>query len=475
MDESWSYGVPWGGWLRRCALALAALGVSGVAAGLADGQSAVDGAISGQVLDPYGMAISGAQVELENKATGESRIVSSGADGGFLAVRVTPGEYQVKISATGFDSLIEPARVDLGSVAAVGAQLQVGWVNETVAVEAASDVSGLDRVYSAETLEQLPEDGRRWLGLALLAPGVNEGSANDAAGALSMRGLATTENSSQMDGVSNDQSFGSVPVGTGAGAGREGEEEADSGSEAGVGGDGARAMYGRHAGAAYTFSQAAVQEFAVHAGNYSVLDGRAAGGVVTTVSKSGTNDLRGSVFFHLRNSAWAATNPFSIATTYQDGAVVSGLVKPRDLREQFGGTLGGPLLRQRLFYFAASDQQRRSFPAVSSPEYAGFYSLTATQEALLGTRGVSTEKTKAALNYLDSLSGTVARRADQGINFGKLDWQATKKNHVSVEANRVRWDSPAGATGATVVSRGTASLGNAFGKVDAGGGDGCSF
>jgi hypothetical protein len=443
------------------------VGLALVWGGLAAGQSGVDGAVSGRVLDPFGMAIAGARVTLENRDTGESRIVSSGADGGFLAVRVAPGEYQVTIAASGFDSIVEPARVELGSTAAVGAQLQVGWVEESVTVEAKSDVSGLDRVYGERQLEELPEDGRRWLGLALLGPGVNVGSASDG-DALSFRGLATTQNSSQIDGVSNDQSFGAVPVGTGAAAGREAEEEPDAGSESGVGGDGTRGMYGRHAGAAYTFSQAAVQEFAVHAGNYSALDGRAAGGVVTTVTKSGTNEMRGSVFFNLRNSAWAATNPFSVATTYQDGLVASGLVKPRDSREQFGGTLGGPLRREKLFYFVTSDQQRRSFPAVSSPEYAGFYSLTATQVALLGTRGVSREKTNAALDYLDSLTGMVARRADQGINFGKIDWQATKKNHVSAEENRVRWDSPAGATGATVVNRGVASLGNSFGKVDAG-------
>ena len=458
--------------------------VWGLAAGYGFGQSAVDGAIAGRVVDARGMAVAGAKVAAVNTATGLATVVASGQDGRYLAVRMVPGEYAVTITAAGFGALVEAATVGLEEVSTVDARLVPGGASTTVEVEAASSLRGagaanagpvsLGRAVPDDELDGLPNDGSRWLGDALTTPGVGAGALSGGAGALSFRGLATTQNSSTIDGVSNDQAFSGAPVGTGADSGREAEEEADSGGESGVGGDGARAMSGRHAGAAYTFSQAAVREFQVRAQGYSALDGHAAGGVVTTVSRGGTSAVRGTVFYRVRDSAWAATNPFSIATTYQDGAMTSGLVKPEDLRQQFGGTLGGPvrvgrLLRQRkLFYFFTTDEQRRTFPAVSSPEYAQFYQLTATQEALLGTRGVSMAQTNAALNYLDSLTGTVARQADQGINFGKLDWQATARNHLSFEDNRVRWDSPAGGQGGAVVNRGLASLGNGFGKVDAG-------
>jgi hypothetical protein len=455
--------------LRACGLLGVALG------GAAWGQSAVDGAIGGHVMDAHGGAVPGAKVAVSNAATGVANVLSSGADGEFLAVRVAPGVYTVTITAPGFESLVEAATVELGATASVDARLRVGHVESAVTVSAqdAEEVgSGLDRVYGGSELETLPLDGRRWQSFALLQPGVREGGQTDGEGAVSFRGIATTENSSQIDGVSNDQSFGGVPVGTGAGAGPEAEEEADSGSESGLAGDGARQMNGRHAGAAYTFSQAAVQEFQVHAANYSALDGHAAGGVVTTVSKSGTNELHGTGFYTVRDSGWAAANPFSIASSYQNGVVSSGLVKPQDLRQQFGGTVGGPVLpprfKRKLFYFFTTDQQRRDFPALSSPQYPEFYQLTATQRALLGTRGVSAAKTEAALNYLSSLSGTVARRADQNINFGKLDWQPTSRRHLSLQENRVRWSAPAGARGGAVVDRGVASLGNAYGKVDAG-------
>jgi hypothetical protein len=281
---------------------------------------------------------------------------------------------------------------------------------------------------------------------------------------LTVRGLASTQNSSQIDGVSHDQSFGAVPVGTGASAGR--DEEDDQGAALPAGGASGSGGRGRRAGAAYTFSQGAVREFRLSENSYSALYGRAAGGVMTVVSRSGTNVLHGAAFLTVRESAWAAANPFSIATSYANGVITSGVVKPQDRQEQFGGSVGGPLQRGRLFYFAAYDEQRRGFPAVSSPADAAFYALTATQMGLLGTRGVPRAKTVAALNYLSSLTGPVPRRHDQTVMFGKVDWRVGEGSRVSVQYNRARWNSPAGATTAPVVARGRSSLGNNEGQVD---------
>ena len=156
------------------------------------------------------------------------------------------------------------------------------------------------------------------------------------------------------------------------------------------------------------------------------------------------------------------------------------VVKPHDLRQQFGASVGGPIVwgrrgardgaaaQARVFYFAAVDVQRRANDAVSSPGYGSFFALTATQRALLGNRGVSTKATDAALTYLDSLTGTVPRREDQQIGFGKVDWQISAKNKLSMQGNYVRWNSPGGVRSEPVLDRGAASLGNAFGKVDSG-------
>jgi hypothetical protein len=470
------------------------------------GQTAVDGAIAGRVVDQRGDAVAGAKVVVRSAATGAVQATATSADGRFFVARAVPGTYRVTIAAAGLAVLTESVTVGLGSVATADAHLLPEPSPEKpipmLGVEAApvnipgaavSSVAPLVAAASGQVddaattygeTELLPVDGRRWESLALLEPEAAAGSETDSQAAVSFRGLATTQNGSQIDGVSDEQHFGGVTPGTGAGDARASEEPGDSGGETGAGGDGARAMYGRHAGAAYTFAQGAVQEFRVRGQAYSALDGHGAGGVVTTVSKSGTDRARGSAFYLARDAAWGAANPFSLVTHYADGVVTTAMVKPRDLRQQFGASVGGPVrlpyrmpgagaIRGRqLFYFAAVDAQRRRNPAVSSPGYAQFYELTATQQALLANRGVSTAATNAALDYLDSLTGsgkaTAMRREDQQIAFGKLDWQASVKNRLSMQENHVRWDSPGGVRSEPVVQRGLASLGNAYGKVDAG-------
>lgn len=477
-------------WCRARTIFLVLLAVN---AGLAAAQSSVDGAIGGRVVDPRGDSVAGARVAIKSAATGVEQVATCGPDGSFVVARLVPGVYDLAVSAPGFRVAVQQVTVELGAVVNADVRLGLEEVVTQLSVDAApvniaggapvpeatlpsaAELSG-SVATTAEQAELLPLDGRRWQSIALLLPEANAGSATDGESAVSFRGLAVTQNASVIDGASDEQSFGSVARGTGGEAGREGEERGDSGGEVGAGGDGARAQYGRHAGAAYTFAQGAVQEFRIRTGDYTALDGHSAGGVVTTVSKSGTTAMHGSGFYLARDSAWAARNPFSLATRYADGMVTNALVKPQDVRQQFGASVGGPvrvpfrssLKPAKLFYFSTVDVQRRRNMAVSSPGYAEFYALTATQKALLGNRGVSQSATNKALDYLDSLTGTVARREDQDIAFGKLDWEATTKNRVSAQWNRVRWDSPGGVRSEPVVERGLASLGNSFGKVDAG-------
>ena len=335
-----------------------------------------------------------------------------------------------------------PVEVGRGEVTEVEARMRAG-------VAGGSSVAGSSGSKLSESeLATLPVDGGQWRSLALVNSYTNGAAgADDAAEDVSFRGVAVTENSSRTDGASGDESFG----GTRGGAGI--DEPVDVGADtvldraSGIGvGGGSVADGGRRAGSAYTFAQGAVREFRVDgqgdaAAYGSALYGHGVGGVVSTVSRSGGTTLHGMAFYTVRDSAWAAANPFSVASSYANGVVTSGVVKPEDRRHQFGGRVGGPLLlwngsdrglaqnadrTQRVFYFYAFDQQQRSFPAVSSPGYAGFYALTATQVALLGNRGVSAAKTAAALNYLDSLTGTVARQAGSDGElraFGLAAWR----------------------------------------------------
>ncbi|MDW5265567.1 MULTISPECIES: TonB-dependent receptor [Acidobacteriaceae] len=428
--------------MRAIVLSLMLLGALTAALG----QTAVDGVVHGVVVDAGGAAVRGASVQVEDAASGFVARAGSDKGGEFLVARVPVGTYRVVVEAAGFERLVlADVVVEVGAVTGVDARLRVAGVSTTVTVTASGsstvESTAVASTVTAGEIQRLPVRGRRWQSFALLTPAANA----DVAGLLSFRGLAVTQNSTAVDGVSDDQSFGSVPRGTGA----EGER--------GV---------ARRGGAAYTFSQEAVREFRVSGQNYSAVYGGAAGGVVTTVSKSGTDTLHGSAFYLARDSAWAAANPFSIATHYADGVVTSGVVKPHDLRQQFGGSVGGAAVRNRLFYFYAFDQQRRDFPAVSSPQNADFYALTLGQMDLLGGRGVSASKVNTALDYLDSLTGMVPRRQNQTVNFGKLDWQATAKNRLSVQYDRARSSAPGGVRSSAVVDRGRASLGSSYVKVD---------
>jgi Carboxypeptidase regulatory-like domain len=473
------------GWFRAKHLrALWALWIGwGLSAGLglvapAWAQSATDGAISGEVLGLAGRPVSGALVVVTELETGLSLRSRSGAHGEFLVARLPVGMYEVTVMSAGDRvTLPDTVEVGLGEVTAVEARMGQAALGAAIAAAGSGSLS-----LTLAKIAELPVSGGDWRSLALTTASANGAAAdtNDSSGGLSFRGLDEVQNSSRNDGASGDQSFGGLPAGAGSAEDAEAGSDEVSDRASGVG-SGANSVVdgGRRAGSSYTFSQAAVREFRVQgqsdaAAYGSALYGHGVGGVVTTVSRAGGKRLHGMGFYTERDSAWAAANPFSIVSSYMNGAVGSGVVKPEDVRRQFGGSIGGPVVGRRAappgkwFYFYAFDQQIRDFPAISSPGYAGFYSLTAVQTALLANRGVSAAKTEAALNYLDSLTGTVARRSNQTVNFARLDWQRAGGSRLALEFNRARWSSPAGALWGAVVDRGVASIGSSYGDVDAG-------
>ena len=493
-------------------------------------QSGADGAIGGRVLSASGASVAGAVIAVREADSGLEQSARSGSHGEFLVVRLSVGEYFVTVESAGAEfALPDTVRVGLGEVTEI--EVRMGAASSSTAGAGAgtgaapNPVSGLavrpgasggGRDVPGSELAVLPIDGGAWRSAALTMAGANGAAEkDDDAGAASFRGIDLAQNSTRLDGASGDESFSGGPAGAGV------AEDTDTGSDevhdaaAGVG-SGWRSVAdgGQRAGSAYAFAAGAVREFRVDgqgsAAQYgSALYGHGVGGVVTTVSRSGGETLHGMVFYTVRNSAWAAADPFALAQTYNNGAMTSALVRPEDLRQQFGGRAGGPLWEgdanqsnhgstrinmdqnqgieavsqraragrdaalgagagARLFYFYAFDAERRNFPAISSPGYAGFYALTPTQTALLANRGVTPAATNAALNYLAGLTGTVARHADQTVNFARLDWQRRGSTRVAIEYNRVRWSGPGAARSGAVVDRGVASVGSAYGNVDAG-------
>ena len=429
------------------------------AAAASHAQDASTGALGGVVRDPAGAVLPGAAVELRSTVAGTVRQVESDRLGEFLFTSLPPGDYLLSVHAMGFADLRTARQmVELGRTLRLLPRLQIAGASQTVLVEAAEQAPGFDPPVNAnllpEELRELPLDGRRFQSLATLTPLVD---ADDAAPAdmadsngtgegsdptpdtdnarLSVRALDPMHNQYLLDGLSLRRAFDGEPRG------------------------------GRSI--PFTVAEEGVQEFQVRAAGEGTARGRDAGGAVGTLSRRGGEAVHGSVFFLLRNSGVGAANPFAISTRYNNGAPTAIPVKPRDLREQFGGSVGGPLLRAgHLFGFAAGEGQRRSFPAVSSPSDPNFYQLSAVQTALLANRGVSAAATARALNFLDSLSGPVSRRADELALFPRLDWQPGSRTNITGEWARVRFRSPAGQRSAPVVPRGRASFGDVTTHTD---------
>jgi hypothetical protein len=293
-------------------------------------------------------------------------------------------------------------------------------------------------------------------GEADLADGRN-GAGNDSAPAagLSYGGLAPTQNAATLDGLSMEQNFSSRPRGGGRGS-------ASGGPVSGA-----------------SFAQGALRSYRVMPGTYSAEFGGAAGAMLAITSRTGTDTWHGEFYSTVRLSAFDATNPYSVVTRYRDDIITNSLVKPQDTTAQLGGHISVPLKQffrgkqgKKLALFASWEEMLRNDPAISSPETANFYALTPSKTALLGNRGVTTAARNAALNYLDSLTGTVPRFSTRGLGFVRIDDAASTRDHIVATYTHNRFDLPAGSgfrsASNAVINSGVASVGDSFVHVDAG-------
>lgn len=437
----------------------------------ASGQSPSDGALVGRVLSETGSPLRFTLVLAIDSETGLAQKTTSGTNGEFAIPRLPPGEYTLAIADSAVVLPLDGQyEVRLGGVTDVEARMKA------TGVQAIPSLAG-----PGTELGTLPVEDGDWRSLALTAPGSNPAASTED---LTVAGISSAQNSSRNDGISADDNFsGSV---AGAGVAEDVESGADEVQDRSAGpGAGTRSISdgGRGTGSSYAFAQSAVREFRVRtqsdaAGYGSALYSHGAGGIITSVSRSGGSRLHGMARYSLRSSTWAASNPFSIATSYSNGMVTTAHVKPHDVQQQFGGRISGPFMTysgggaedgisSRVSYMYAFERQLRDYPAISSPASPDFYSLTAMQTALLANRGVSIAATHAALGYLSSLSGTVPRRADQTVHFARLDWLRTASTRVVLEYNHVRWSNPGGARSSGVIGRGRASIGSSYGSIDA--------
>jgi Carboxypeptidase regulatory-like domain/TonB dependent receptor len=425
-----------GMWVGRFLVSLLALMAF---AGVGRAQSTTAGAIVGIVRDPSGAVIPDATVNTTSAATNSRSTATTDANGRYVIDNLRPGRYSLEVAAKGFGSYKqENVIVEVGLSTTVDAQLQVAAQTATVIATAEAPVVTTDNAtfstnINSATIENLPINGRRWSAFKLLTPG----AAPDAGfGLVSFRGISGLLNNNTVDGGDNNQAFFSEEKG--------------------------------RTRISYSMSEAAIQEYQVNTSDYSAEYGRSAGGVINAVTKSGTNNFHGEAFWYFRDSDFSAINPFAVQTVLVNGVNTSVHINPEDKQHQFGGTIGGPIIKDKLFFFFSADQQLRKFPAVAGPgNPASFFApLSASELTTLAGRGISASQANAGLAFLQSVTGTVPRTGDELVMLPKIDWDINSRNHFSAEYNRMRWSSPGGIQTGAVVSRGVDSFGDDFVKDD---------
>ncbi len=291
-------------------------------------QDVSTGAIRGIVLDPSGARITAASVLVVNQATGIRRGQLTNDEGAFAAQLLPPGTYKVKVHAQGMSPLESTALVvELGTIVELRLSMRVAGAPENVTVnDQSSEIATVstDRagIVDQKAVEDLPLNGRRFSDLALLSSNIVQDPrslTSDSTGDLSSGGIRGYQTSFLVDGADNNNGFFAQ----------------------------ARGRYR----APYQFSNEVVQEFRVNTNNYGVELGRAGAAVINVVTKSGSNEFHGKAFYFLRDSIFGATNPFLD-------------FKPAQQQHQFGATLGGPIKRNRAFFYIGYDQHIYYVPTV---------------------------------------------------------------------------------------------------------------
>jgi len=290
--------------------------------------------LTGTVVDSSGAAIPNAQLSIKNVGTGEARAVSTDSAGFYTAPNLLPGKYEVTVTSPGFSTAVRSGiTLTVGAQQSLNISMTVGEVSAKVEVTGeAPDVqltsSTISGVVSQNTVVELPLNGRDWTSLATLQPGVeglgsvqaNTGSKDRSRRGyglqMSISGTRPTQNNYRIDGINvNDYANGGPGSVEGATAGVD-----------------------------------AIQEFSVLTSNYSAEYGRTSGGVINAITRSGANQLHGDVYEFLRNSRLDARNAFDPV----------GQKVPEFRRNQFGGAVGGPICKDKTFFFVDYEGLRQN-------------------------------------------------------------------------------------------------------------------
>jgi len=378
------------------------------------------GGISGVVRDASGAVVPSADVIVENSSKGIRRTLTSNDSGVFAAPALVPAPgYVVRVNKSGFQAFeMKDIEVLIGQnvnvnvpLAVAGAATQVEITDAAPLVEQTK--TGISQVVTSRQIQELPINGRRVDAFVLLTPAV---VSDGTFGLISFRGIAGG-NSFLTDGNDTTNNF-----------------------------------YNENAGRtriATQISQDAVQEFQVLSNGYSAEYGRASGGVINTVTRSGGNNVHGTGYWFFRNQDFSAKDSFAA-------------INPQERRDQFGGSIGGPIKKDKLFYFFNAESTRRSFPLIASISSPQLYN--AAGQFIAACTATAAQCT-AAQNHFSRQFQVLDRRADSELGFGKIDWRPTERDSFSFSFNYLRWISPNGIQTQAVLNNGNGVGNNANSTV----------
>jgi Carboxypeptidase regulatory-like domain/TonB-dependent Receptor Plug Domain len=360
------------------------------------------GVIQGTVLDSQGAVVQGAAVEARNLDTNQSRALTSGSDGRFVFLQLTSGRYVVTVKKAGFATIVqENVALTVGQAINLNLAMKVSAIDETVTVTgtATVDTSRTEKstTLNETTISTTPVLGRKFEDLLTLTPGVSivQGPDGDEITFAGQRGVF---NNISLDGGDYNNGFFGEQMG------------------------------GQRAAVDITLE--AIKEFQVVASGANAEFGRTAGGVINVITKSGTNEVKGSLFHFQRLE--------DLTSNTSDGKPVKDF-----RREQFGGTIGGPIVKDKAFYFLALEGIREKFQrpnlseAIGSPCSVSAPTITA-HESLINSNPDC--QRVALLNFMRTTRNQDdGRPVDHTIKnnavLAKLDWTLNSKNSLAASFN----------------------------------------
>jgi hypothetical protein len=402
-------------------------------------QSNSTATLSGVVTDATESRVPGAAISATNVDTQFKRAAATDGDGAYRFDLLPPGNYDLKAEHSGFAPVLQRGvQLTVGAAATLDFRLKVS--NSVETVEIVSDTPPIEttrtqqsNVIDQQAITELPIDRRDYLTFSLLAPGVSDSKAH--ADSNTYRVKQTPDSGLSFYGSNGRGNTVNV-----------------DGGESNDGGGGVRPTVG----------QEAVREFQVNRSNYTAEYGGSRGGVVNIVTKGGTNAVHGSVFGFFRNQGLDATNPFNVVLDSGTNALTR--VKPDSARQQFGATVGGPIRKDKTFFFLDYEQQRRrESTAVPILTDISVFGPTAAQKAILAKLpAAASAQLTAVLSTPVSVqqmfqinSGIFPFQTDQHQGLLRLDHSWNQNNQLSLRFNTSKFfDTNPNVSALTGISRG---------------------